>query len=344
MQGQAPPLSLKVIMGSFSVIENMVIYALGNTRVADHLRNGPKSIHDLAKEMNGDEENIRRMLKTAKYLDIVEETSPDVFGLTNAGKFLDSQHPESVLPWITFQSKLTVPLFSIFDKSMLSGKSGTMEMFNEEIFQHLAKNQEMRKAFDESMTLLNEATAMPIIMAYPEFAQCKKVCDIGGGRGTFLTKVLGKFPDISGIILDVPECEPNAKEYINSKGMDKRIQFITGSMFENIPDVGCDIFIYKLVWHNWTNEDVRKTLQCLKKVMKPGNKLLLCDPIIGLEKPEEEKLKYLMDTIMMAVMPRGAHERSIDEIKKLVGEYGFVVNRVVPTRSPMCQIVEIVLQ
>jgi len=78
--------------------------------------------------------------------------------------------------------------------------------------------------------------------------------------------------------------------------------------------------------------------------MEPGNKLLLCDPILGLEKPEEEKLKYLMDTIMMAVMPRGAHERSIDEIKKLVGEYGFVVNRVVPTRSPMCQIVEIVLQ
>jgi len=47
---------------------------------------------------------------------------------------------------------------------------------------------------------------------------------------------------------------------------------------------------------------------------------------------------------MMATMPRGAHERTIDEVKKLVGEYGFVVNRVLTTRSPMCQIAEITLQ
>jgi len=349
MQGQGqgppgPPPGLKFIMGSFSVIENCVVYALGNTRVADHMRNGPKSIHDLAKELNADEENIRRMLKTAKYLDIVEEPSPDVFNLTHLGKYLDSEHPESVLPWLVFQSKLAVPLFSVFDKTMLSGKSGSLEMFNEELFLHLSKNPEMRKIFDESMTLLTDATAMPIIMAYPEFAQCKKICDIGGGRGTFLSKLLAKYPDASGVILDVPECEPNAKEYIHSKGMDKKIEFVSGSMFENIPDVGCDLFMYKFVWHNWTNDHIRKTLQCLKKVMKPGIKLLIAEPVIGMDKPEEEKLKHLMDAVMMAIMPKGAHERSLEEIKKLVGEYGFVVNRVIPTRSPICQIAEIVLQ
>ena len=49
-----------------------------------------------------------------------------------------------------------------------------------------------------------------IVAAYPEFANCKRVCDIGGGRGTLVACIVKNFPHLTGVILDRPEAAENA--------------------------------------------------------------------------------------------------------------------------------------
>jgi len=279
-------------------------------------------------------------MQMAKNMEFIVEPEEDVYELTEGGKLFDSEASNSIVPMLKLES---LPLFDSFRslaKTMKSGNSAVSETYGTELWGYLHKHPEERVTFDHGMTSLTASLAPAIVRAYPEFANVKKLCDIGGGKGTLLASILPKFPQMTAVILDLPIVKDTANKYLKESGIDDRATYYAGDMFTPPTDLACDCYVFKHVLHNWNDEQVVKILTALRKVVKSTDRLLLCEVVLGGGDSKQESYKLKMDLIMMAVLPSGSRQRNEKDMRTLLDKSGFELKRVIPTDMAMVSIVE----
>jgi hypothetical protein len=76
-----------------------------------------------------------------------------------------------------------------------------------------------------------------ILEAY-DFSGLQVLADIGGGNGSAIAAILKKYPDMRGILFDLPGVAERAKQNIQAAGVADRCQVIGGSFMEAVPTGG----------------------------------------------------------------------------------------------------------
>src|SRR5262245_38341083 len=71
-------------------------------RLADHLKDGPRAVSDLAKSAGCQEDSLHRLLRTAAALGLVSESGPRTFALSPMGEWLRSDRRDSLIGFATF--------------------------------------------------------------------------------------------------------------------------------------------------------------------------------------------------------------------------------------------------
>ncbi len=91
------------------------------------------------------------------------------------------------------------------------------------------------------------AICADLVERLPEFANVKKILDLGGGPGIICTEILKRKTDATGVLLDLPSIITLARKEIEKEGMIDRVSFIAGDY--NRIDIGKG---YDLIWasHN----------------------------------------------------------------------------------------------
>jgi hypothetical protein len=167
-------------------------------------------------------------------------------------------------------------------------------------------------------------------MGIYDFSDFKAICDIGGGQGAFLLQLLDGYPQIKGIIADMPGAVVSAEKAIAEAGLVDRCQAIYFDFFKDIPPV-CDGYFLVNILHDWDDENCRRILNNVSDSMDAGSKLWLVEYLI--ETGPEFSVAKLLD-IEVLVMGSG-RERTAEEYKTLLGSAGLKVNSVIPTeRGP----------
>jgi hypothetical protein len=202
-----------------------------------------------------------------------------------------------------------------------------------ELFEYLDKRPDALELFAEGMRSFSVSTGTAVAEAY-DFSGIRTLADIGGSQGFVLSLVLQKYPDMRGILFDLPAVVKGAPSFIKSYGLESRIDVRSGNFFESIPS-GADAYLLKHTLHNWSDEDCLRILKNIYAVAEPGTKLLVIDAVIGAR--NEHDFAKILD-IQMLVHFRGK-ERTQAEWKELLHAAGFELTRVVPT-SPFVHVME----
>jgi len=147
----------------------------------------------------------------------------------------------------------------------------------------------------------------------------KHIVDIGGGRGQFLVTLLRLNPHLTGTIFELPSVveEGNVLLETDYKDIKGRLNFVEGNFFDSVP-TGGDLYVSKMVIHDWNDESAKRILKTIHKAMEPTAKLLLLEWIIkevGLEPAA------ILDMLIMVVFD--GQERSKEEFRVLLDESGF---------------------
>ena len=204
-----------------------------------------------------------------------------------------------------------------------------------QIFEYFNKHPNELELFAEAMRSFSVATGAAVAETY-DFSDIRTLADIGGSQGFILSLVLPKYPDMRGILFDLPAVVKGAPSFIKSYGLESRIDVRSGNFFESIPS-GADAYLLKHTLHNWSDEDCLRILKNIYAVAEPGTKLLVIDAVIGAR--NEHDFAKILD-IQMLVHFRGK-ERTQAEWKELLHAAGFELTRVVPT-SPFVHVMEAV--
>jgi len=196
-------------------------------------------------------------------------------------------------------------------------------------FDYLQANPGEARLFDAMMAHFPDDRHTAIAAAY-DFSGARLIADIGGGDGTTLHHILTRFPTPSGLLF---EREDVIRSIPHDKLLGGRISLVGGSFFESIP-TGADIYMLTRVLHNWPDADCLRVLRACRSAMKPDALLLLGEQILEPDPADGRPTDYLLDVQMM-VMFGSARTRTESEFTSLLANSGFVMRRIVPTRSPV---------
>jgi len=294
--------------------------------LADHLKNGPKSIQYLAEATETHAPSLYRLLRALASLGIFTEVEPAVFAQTELSNVLRFDLPGSLGYMAKYQGQeWLLKSWEHLEYSLRTGKAAVEHVYGTDIWTYFSQHPEQDELFNQTMTSFHE-NFNPLLARSYDFSAFTMLVDIGGGQGTFLETILSDHPELQGILFDLPKVIESTRAKIKPRD---RLQLVGGSFFTAIPEGG-DAYMMKEVLHDWTDEDCIRILANCRRAMKPESKLLLFETLIQPEGGSETKLRDLLMLVAFS-----GRERTAEEFASLFEASGFQLTQVIPTGTSM---------
>ncbi len=107
---------------------------------------------------------------------------------------------------------------------------------------------------------------------------------MGGSGGHDAFFLAEKFPDLTITVQDLPKAEAVFNKH-QPAALKERVTFTAHDFFNPQP-VQADIYLIKLILHDWPDEECVKILRGLVPAMRPGSRVFFLD-FVGKQEAEE---------------------------------------------------------
>ena len=300
--------------------------------IADLIAQGVASTAELARRTGTHERSLYRILRALACVGIFTETAPRQFGLTPLASTLRSDAPNTMRDVVVF---LNHPIHDVawteIMHSVKTGLPGFDRAYGMPIFEYFPKNPEFSEAFNRAMTNLATNDITAVVESY-DFRGIGKLVDVGGGHGALMMSILDRNPDMRGVVFDLPHVIEGTKKALAASAHAARCEAVGGDFFVSVPKG--DAIIMSHIIHDWDDERSVTILKNCAKAVPRNGKVLICEAVI----PAGDTFSpgKLLD-LEMLVMP-GGMERTAEEYGTLLKQAGLRLERIVPTRTPVCVI------
>lgn len=295
--------------------------------IADHIDAGRATLDELARATDTHGPTLHRLLRTLASVGVFTEQPGNRFALTPLGETLRSEAPDSLRDMARFM--LSPPVWQSWGSlpdCLKDGDAAFPELFDVSIYRYLAGHAELGAVFNRFMSAQSRLHNAAVVEAY-DFSGFRALVGVGGGHGATLAAILARYPDMKGVVFDLPEVVATAP--LPPAELAGRCEFVGGSMFESVPADG-DAYIVKRVLMDRTDSEAVKVLENCAAAMKPGGNILVIDPM--LPAPNTPHPNWLIDMHMLVV--HGSACRTETQFRSLFAAAGLKLSRIIATRSP----------
>jgi len=304
---------------------SQAIYAASKFGIADLLKDGPKTVVELADATSSNADALYRLLRALASVGIFTEGESRHFSLTPLAEPLRSDIAGSKRALALMSGDEQFRTWAEIDYSIRTGKIAFDKVFGKPIFDYLGDHPDKARIFDAAMVGIHGRESSAILNAY-DFSGIGVVADIGGGNGSQMTEILKKHQRIKGILFDLPHVIERAKERMQASGLVDRCKLVSGSFFDTVPE-GADAYILRHIIHDWDEEKCLTILRNCHRAMLSASKLLVIESVIP---PGNEPFHGKFLDLVMLLIP-GGKERTEKEYRTLFERAGFELTRIVPT-------------
>jgi len=304
------------------------IRAMTELGVADCLRQGPKHVADIAKEVGANESALYRAMLTLASKEIFAETEPGVFIQTPMSELITSDDAYTLRDGYRMLYA-DIKAWSRFDYSIRTGQDCFRIVHDQDYWDYLATHLDYSRTFDNAMATFTPLEFRAIFAAY-NFSEYKTIVDIGGGNGRLLSLILKACPKAKGILFDQSHVVDKALPILKETGVADRCEIVGGSFFDKVPSGG-DLYIIKRIIYDWDDQCAEKILRNVANAMNPNGRVAVVDPILVPGNASDPGTTYsrIYDLLMLAMV--SGHARSEDDSAALYKKAGLELTRVIPT-------------
>jgi hypothetical protein len=323
----SPAVALRQLSTGFWVAKAVAVAA--ELRVADHLKDGPKTVDELAQAVGAHPGALYRLLRGIASVGVFAEEGQGSFALTPIAALLLTDNPQS---WRAAAIMNGEPwMWQPWGDLLYSVKTGNPafdHIFGMAFDTYLAQHQQAAEVFQAFMNVATAEEARVVAPVY-DFSGLRTVVDVGGGRGALLAAILRANPHLRGILFDTPDVIATAGPALDEQGVADRCNLAAGDFFETLP-IGGDAYILKWILVSWDDERAVAILHNCRRAMPVNGKLLVVERIIP---ADNEPFYGKLADLNLLVLYRG-HHRTEAEYRTLLGRAGFELGRIIPTHSP----------
>jgi len=312
----------KVLDLIFGRWRSQILYAGVKLGIFDALGTGSKKAAQLANELNLDPALTYRLLRALGSLELLREDKDRTFSLTETGELLRSDHSQT-LRGVTLleEGPEHYALWKHLPGMVRDGKQNAfVREFGRMAFDHAVQDAGYAEVFDNAMSSYSSAQAEWVLDALRtyDFSKITHLCDVGGGHGYMLCRLLANYPHLQGAVLERAEVIADSAPLWASKlGVAERCRYLAGDMFKSAPSA--DAYMMKLILHDWNDDESVRILQNQHEAASPGGRVFIVEHVIP--GPETSHFAKLFDIHMMCWGT--GRERTQEEYAALLEKAGW---------------------
>lgn len=271
-----PPKALEYVYPG--VLAAQAIHAAVRFGIPDLLASGPKSAEELAPVCGAHAPTLERLLRALTSIELFQRLPDGRYKNSPGTEILRRDHPQSLWGEGLFLPAQFVwrPLGELTE-SIRTGEAAFNRVFGQGVFAYLAEHPDDAEAFNCVMAQEIQWTTPALLRAY-DFSRFKRLVDVAGGYGVFLSHVLAATPQLEGVLFDQPQVVAKAKDSFTG-ALAGRATIVAGSFFDRIPEGG-DAYLLRRIIHDWEDKEALKILTNVHDAMTPDGTLLVVEGLI----------------------------------------------------------------
>jgi len=293
--------------------------------IADLVKEGPRSIADLASITNTHTDSLYRVMRMLASHGIFKEKKGRYFESTSLAVPLQEDQIRYLM--LVHLNRNQFRMFGDLMESVRTGSAILGKKSGEALFDFIESEDQRKEWFNKAMTSASKMIIPILLFTFP-FKRFKNIMDIGGGEGQLLASILSRAPKSKGLVFDLPGVISRSSEIIEDYALTGRMVAMEGNFFESVPGGG-DLYILKSVLHDWDDESSGKILSRLHGVMDHKSRLLVIEAV--LDEGNQASFGKMTDILMMVAA--GGRERTSTQWETLLAASGFKIRKIHPTIS-----------
>jgi hypothetical protein len=271
-------------------------------------------------------ESLERALRTSASFGLFTESADGRFGPTDLSNVLAVDTPGSV-KWMV--QLLGGPAYRVWvglKDAIQTGEPQSRSTLGMEFWDFLSANPKELEDFGQAMQS-NSHASMAGVLEKCDLSGATKVVDVAGGFGHLVMALLEKYPKLQGVLLDLPELIPVAKQKLPPlDSVAPRLEYIGASMFESVPPA--DVYIMKHIIHDWDDARCVQLLKNCCAAMKGVGRVICVDAVIPPMGDTGGLSAKLLDLNMLAMIT--GKERTRAQWEDLYARAGLRIASITP--------------
>ena len=289
----------------------------------------PRTAREVAADCSAHEASIERLLVALVGLGICQCVEDGKHKLTEMGAYLSRGSDPSLCDWALFEGKMLARSWIGLSESIRTGRSSS-ELAESECgrYEEMRRDPKSASLFDAAMVSMTRLVARDVLAAY-NFSHAGRILDVGGGAGALLIEILCAHPAAAGCVLDLPRCEPGARQAIADVGVGPRADFLAADFFAGLPS-GFDTLLLKSVLHNWDDAHCAVLLANCRRALGLSARAIIIERLLP---PAPEASAYFASTALgdlNMLRGPGGRERTEADYRKLVTDADLRLVKIMP--------------
>lgn len=300
-----------------------VIRSAVDLSLADHLAEGAMTATEIATRENSAADTTFRLMRACVTLGLLRAEPDGRFFSTPLLDTLRKNAPGS-LRGLALAATLPAQwlAWNEFTTSVRQGGTRSKDVLGTDFFEYLEQHPDQARDFSDglsSTTPLWTSAAAEMI----DTAGVSLAVDVGGANGSLLHLLQEANPDLKGIVFDRPNVVDQANAETRARGLSERTDVIGGDFFVSVPEGG-DLYLLKMVMHDWDDASCVTILRNCRAAMRPGGRIAVIEMLVG--DVEDPGPAAMMDMAMLAIVP--GQERSLAQYDALFAASGLRRTRI----------------
>jgi predicted O-methyltransferase YrrM len=314
---------------------SQALYVAATLRLADLLRDGPKTANELAKLSGAHGSSLYRLLRALASIGVFAEDSEGRFELTPLAQHLRTDVPISHAAWAIWSGhRPTWAMWGELLHCIRTGEAGFPKIHGMPVWEFNSRHPEHDAIFNAAMTGTSRPQAELLAGAY-DFSSIDTLVDVGGGHGVLLAAILQGNPAMRGILFDQAHVTSGAKAVLEAAGVASRCEITSGDFFEAVP-LRAAAYVLKFILHDWDDAQAEAILRNCRSAMRPHGRILAIERVIP---PGNDFHPSKLGDLQMLVL-YGGRERTAEEFRELYARVGLRLTAVIGTSVAGLSIIE----
>ncbi|HLW67528.1 MAG TPA: class I SAM-dependent methyltransferase [Gemmataceae bacterium] len=300
--------------------------------IFDALEAGPKSLATLSRELKVSTDGLERLLDACVGLQLLQRGEQGYGNTAASAAYLCKSSPQRLTGYIGYSDKVMWKLWANLEDAVREGAHRWKQTFDLDgpIFSHFFRSPEQTREFLMGMHGYGLISS-PVVAAAFDLSRFRCLVDLGGATGHLVIAACRRYPNLRGVVFDLPEAVGLAQEIVSATEVANRIT-ITAADFFSDPLPEGDLFSLGRILHDWSEAKILKLLTRIYERLPKGGALLIAEKLLIEDKTGPRWAQ--MQNLNMLTCTEGK-ERTLSEYEALLMRVGFAEVTACRTPSPL---------
>ena len=326
----ADPTPVLELLNGFRASKAM--FTAAKLGVFDALHGTTHTAAELAARLGLDTDAAERLLDACRALHLLTADRGRYANTPAADAYLTTVSPNRMLGYANYSDTVLWNLWEHLDDAVREGTHRWRQTYGWDgpIFASFFKTPEAMREFLMGMHGFGLLSS-PVVVNAVDLSPFTTLVDLGGATGHLTIAACRRWPNLRGVVLDLPVAIPLADEIIAATEVKTRITTVAGDFLAGELPRG-DLYAVGRILHDWAEPKIHALLARVFDALPSGGGLLIAEKILHDDK--SGPTAALLQSLNMLLCTEGK-ERTLAEYAELLTAHGFRTIVGVKTNAPV---------